>query len=79
MNDTKNMNFNEIIEEENEIFQGKILNDNTNFKFKLSIGNKYISLAENLAKKCERIVSILQPQIIRKYLTYIKKNFHPRF
>lgn len=41
------------------------------------IGNHYQSISERLSKACESIGKTLQTYVLRKYISYIKKNVHP--
>ena len=41
------------------------------------IGNHYFSLSEKLSKMCEGINKTLQTNVLRKYISYVKKNIHP--
>lgn len=43
------------------------------------VGNHYQSLSERLAKMCEGIGKTLQTTVLRKYISYIKKNIHPLY
>lgn len=41
------------------------------------IGNHYLSISERLNKECENITKTLQTQVLRKFISYVKKNIHP--